>query len=142
MLYNSLQNTTFFIFPQEFLNLAKKKNKRKKSPKTKSASDSDSESDSEDLNKRAKNDDDGGDGSPRRVEKQEVAKNNSEPEEGEVSDSSSSEEEFNDGYDDQLMGDEEDRARLASLTEKERETEIFKRIEHRELMKKRWVENN
>lgn len=64
-------------------------------------------------------------------------KNNSEPEEGEVSDSSSSEEEFNDGYDDQLMGDEEDRARLASLTEKERETEIFKRIEQRELMKTR-----
>lgn len=54
-----------------------------------------------------------------------------------MSDSSSSEEEFNDGYDDQLMGDEEDRARLASLTEKERETEIFKRIEQRELMKTR-----
>lgn len=72
-------------------------------------------------------------------EKHEAKNNNSEPEEGEVSDSSSSEEEFNDGYDDQLMGDEEDRARLASLTEKERETEIFKRIEHRELMKKRLV---
>lgn len=55
-----------------------------------------------------------------------------------MSDSSSSEEEFNDGYDDQLMGDEEDRARLASLTEKERETEIFKRIEQRELMKTRF----
>ncbi|KAL1517518.1 hypothetical protein ABEB36_001274 [Hypothenemus hampei] len=63
----------------------------------------------------------------------------SEPEEGEVSDTSdSSDEEFNDGYDDQLMGDEEDRARLASLTEKERETEIFKRIEQRELMKTRF----
>lgn len=67
-------------------------------------------------------------------------KENSEPEEGEVSDSSdSSEEEFNDGYDDQLMGDEEDRSRLASLTEKERETELFKRIEQRELMKTRYV---
>lgn len=56
-----------------------------------------------------------------------------------MSDSSSSEEEYNDGYDDQLMGDEEDRARLASLTEKERETEIFKRIEQRELMKTRYL---
>lgn len=37
------------------------------------------------------------------------------------------------------MGDAEDRARLASLTEKERETEIFKRIEQRELMKTRYV---
>lgn len=116
---------------QEFLNLAKKKNKRRKSPKTNSGSESDSQSDiSEKFNKRAKCDDAVSD------QKQE-AKINSEPEEGEVSDSSSSEEEFNDGYDDQLMGDEEDRARLASLTEKERETEIFKRIEHRELMKKR-----
>lgn len=45
---------------------------------------------------------------------------------GEVSDSDgdsseSSEEEFNDGYDDKLMGDAEDQARLAQMTEKERE---------------------
>lgn len=119
------------LFSQEFLNLAKKKNKRKKSPKTKSGSESESDSETEQSKKRAKND------SVSSSEDKQEAKNNSEPEEGEVSDSSSSEEEFNDGYDDQLMGDEEDRARLASLTEKERETEIFKRIEHRELMKKR-----
>ncbi|XP_015184359.1 PREDICTED: RNA polymerase-associated protein RTF1 homolog [Polistes dominula] len=67
----------------------------------------------------------------------------SEPEEGEVSDSDasvsdSSQEEFNDGYDDKLMGDAEDQARLAQMTEKEREQEIFKRIEHREIMKTRF----
>ncbi|XP_014206149.1 RNA polymerase-associated protein RTF1 homolog [Copidosoma floridanum] len=68
----------------------------------------------------------------------------SEPEEGEVSDSDasddsdSSQEEFNDGYDDRLMGDAEDQARLAQMTEKEREQEIFKRIEQREIMKTRF----
>lgn len=36
------------------------------------------------------------------------------------------------------MGDDADRMRLEALTEKERETEIFKRIERREVMKKRW----
>lgn len=37
------------------------------------------------------------------------------------------------------MGDEEDRARLAAMSEKEREQEIFKRIERRDLMKTRFV---
>ncbi|KAH8299676.1 hypothetical protein KR044_004537 [Drosophila immigrans] len=54
------------------------------------------------------------------------------------SSSSSSDSEFDDGYDDDLMGDEEDRKRLNSLSEKERETEIFKRIEQRDLMRTRW----
>uniref|UniRef100_A0AAY4DGZ4 RNA polymerase-associated protein RTF1 homolog n=1 Tax=Denticeps clupeoides TaxID=299321 RepID=A0AAY4DGZ4_9TELE len=71
------------------------------------------------------------------------------PEEGEVSDSesnssssssdsdSSSEEEvFRDGYGDDLMGDEEDRARLEQMTEKEREQELFNRIEKREVLKR------
>lgn len=49
-----------------------------------------------------------------------------------------SEAEFNDGFDEDLMGDTADRARLKSLTEKERETEIFKRIERRDVMKTRW----
>jgi RNA polymerase-associated protein RTF1 len=58
--------------------------------------------------------------------------------EGSDSDSSAlSQEEFNDGYDENLMGDEEDQARLAQMTEKEREQEIFKRIEQREVMKTR-----
>ncbi|KAL4656207.1 hypothetical protein GN956_G5643 [Arapaima gigas] len=73
------------------------------------------------------------------------------PEEGEVSDSesnssssssdsdSSSEDEvFRDGYDDDLMGDEEDRARLEQMTEKEREQELFNRIEKREVLKRRF----
>lgn len=64
---------------------------------------------------------------------------------GEVSDSEGSDsdlsdmsqEEFNDGYDENLMGDEEDQRRLAQMTEKEREQEIFTRIEQRERMKTR-----
>ncbi|KAF4520734.1 hypothetical protein B566_EDAN004854 [Ephemera danica] len=72
-------------------------------------------------------------------EEEEEKQKSSEPEEGEVSDSGGesdysdsselSQEEFNDGYDENLMGDEEDQARLAQMTEKEREQEIFKRIE-------------
>lgn len=53
------------------------------------------------------------------------------------SDSDDSDEEFNDGYDENLMGDEEDQARLAQMTEKEREQEIFNRIEKREVLKTR-----
>ncbi|XP_012678871.1 RNA polymerase-associated protein RTF1 homolog [Clupea harengus] len=73
------------------------------------------------------------------------------PEEGEVSDSdsnssssssdsdsSSEDEEFRDGYGDDLMGDEEDRARLEQMTEKEREQELFNRIEKREVLKRRF----
>lgn len=56
------------------------------------------------------------------------------------SDSDSSEDEvFKDGYDDDLMGDAEDRARLEQMTEKEREQELFNRIEKREVLKRRWV---
>lgn len=58
------------------------------------------------------------------------------------SDSDSSEDEvFRDGYDDDLMGDAEDRARLEQMTEKEREQELFNRIEKREVLKRRWVGN-
>ncbi|XP_022910236.1 RNA polymerase-associated protein Rtf1 [Onthophagus taurus] len=130
----------------QFLNLAKKKTK-KKSPKSNgSISNSDSESEDENpkTSKRSKRESKSSSGEEEEAETNNkssspAAKENSETEEGEVSDSSDySEEEFNDGYDDQLMGDEEDRARLASLTEKERETEIFKRIEQRELMKTRF----
>lgn len=68
-------------------------------------------------------------------------KSDSELEEGEVTDSDSSDmsrEEFNDGYGEDFMGDEEDRRRLEQMTEKEREQEIFKRIEAREVMKTRF----
>ncbi|KAG8449696.1 hypothetical protein GDO86_016369 [Hymenochirus boettgeri] len=73
------------------------------------------------------------------------------PEEGEVSDSdsnssssssdsesSSEDEEFCDGYGEDFMGDEEDRARLEQMTEKEREQELFNRIEKREVLKRRF----
>uniref|UniRef100_A0A671L2P9 Plus3 domain-containing protein n=1 Tax=Sinocyclocheilus anshuiensis TaxID=1608454 RepID=A0A671L2P9_9TELE len=73
------------------------------------------------------------------------------PEEGEVSDSDSNssssssdsdsseeDEVFRDGYGDDLMGDEEDRARLEQMTEKEREQELFNRIEKREVLKRRF----
>lgn len=71
---------------------------------------------------------------------------------GEVSDSesnssssssdSSEDEVFRDGYDDDLMGDAEDRARLEQMTEKEREQELFNRIEKREVLKRRSVDTN
>ncbi|XP_038158677.1 RNA polymerase-associated protein RTF1 homolog isoform X2 [Cyprinodon tularosa] len=55
------------------------------------------------------------------------------------SDSDSSEDEvFKDGYDDDLMGDAEDRARLEQMTEKEREQELFNRIEKREVLRRRF----
>ncbi|KAM9034337.1 RNA polymerase-associated protein RTF1 homolog [Sarcophilus harrisii] len=73
------------------------------------------------------------------------------PEEGEVSDSdshssfsssdsdsSSEDEEFHDGYGEDLMGDEENRARLEQMTEKEREQELFNRIEKREMLQRRY----
>lgn len=60
---------------------------------------------------------------------------------GEESDDSSDDEwkkEFEDGYDDDMMGDEEDRANLAAMTDKDRESEIFKRIERRDALKARF----
>lgn len=47
-------------------------------------------------------------------------------------------EEFSDGYDENLLGDEEDRRRLAQMTEKEREQELFNRSERRETLKTRF----
>ncbi len=61
---------------------------------------------------------------------------------GEVSDSESDDsnsegERFDDGYDEDLMGDEADRQKLAQMTEMEREKEIFNRLEKREILKTR-----
>lgn len=53
-------------------------------------------------------------------------------------DSSSSNDEFDDGYGDDLMGNEADRNYLEKLSEKERETELFKRAERRDQLKRRW----
>uniref|UniRef100_H2Z3Z7 RNA polymerase-associated protein RTF1 homolog n=1 Tax=Ciona savignyi TaxID=51511 RepID=H2Z3Z7_CIOSA len=46
--------------------------------------------------------------------------------------------EFDDGYDSELVGDEEDRARLENMTEKEREQELYNRLEKREALQKRF----
>lgn len=68
----------------------------------------------------------------------------SEPEEGEVSDSEdgamsdSDSEEYDDGWDENLMGDDADKKRLEAMTEKEREQELFNRIEKREALKTRF----
>lgn len=56
--------------------------------------------------------------------------------EGEIEDDESRE--FDDGLDENLMGDEEDRRRLAQMTEKEREQELFNRSEKRESAKIRF----
>jgi len=60
---------------------------------------------------------------------------------GEVSDSGeeSEEHQFNDGYDENLIRDEEDKQQLEMMTEKEREQELFDRLERRQLLKTRWV---
>ena len=54
-----------------------------------------------------------------------------------MSDISDDEPQFKDGYDENLMGDDEDKARLAQMTEMEREQEIFNRLEKREVAKTR-----
>ena len=46
---------------------------------------------------------------------------------------------FDDGLDENLIGDEEDKKRLEQMNEKEREQEIFNRLEKREAMRTRYV---
>ena len=47
--------------------------------------------------------------------------------------------EFDDGLDENLIGDEHDKKRLEQMTEKEREQEIFNRLEKREAMRTRYI---
>ncbi|EDO44107.1 predicted protein, partial [Nematostella vectensis] len=54
------------------------------------------------------------------------------------SSSGEEEEQYNDGWDDNLMGDEADREMLGRMTEKEREQEIYNRVEKREALKTRF----
>lgn len=86
---------------------------------------------------------------PIQIQPQQVAidGNKSDLEEGQLSsdsasgdedDESSSNSEFDDGYGDDLMGNEQDRDYLEKLSEKERETELFKRGERRDELKRRW----
>ena len=51
-------------------------------------------------------------------------------------------EEFDDGLDEDLVGDDDDRKKLAGMTEREREEELFKRAEKREEARKRFVRLN
>lgn len=130
-------------------------NEQRKTKKTKAASLSDDSEDDEirdDVEQRnGETEQEEEIPAPVKQDKEKVQKSivadDSEPEEGQLtsddsdSDGSSSDgssSEFNDGYDENLMGDAEDRARLEALTEKERETEIFKRIERRDMMRTRW----
>jgi hypothetical protein len=46
--------------------------------------------------------------------------------------------EFSDGFESDLMGDDEDRQQLEAMNEKERETELFKRAERRDMLKHQW----
>ena len=46
--------------------------------------------------------------------------------------------EFDDGLDSDLIGDDDDRDALEEMTEKQREEELFKRAERREELKKRF----
>ena len=62
---------------------------------------------------------------------------------GEVSDSDKGSDgdidKFDDGLDENLIGDEEDKKRLEQMTEKEREQEIFNRLEKRDAMRTRYT---
>ena len=116
----------------ELLSLAKKKKSKVRSDRSSSSS-QESDSDHDDSKKEKV--------TKRKKPEKNITRRNSELEEGEVTDSELSDfsqEEFNDGYGSDLMGDDEDRARLGQMTEKEREQEIFKRIEAREVMKTRF----
>lgn len=80
---------------------------------------------------------------PSPVKQYPVDGNKSDLEEGQISsdddsNSSSSNSEFDDGYGADLMGNEIDRSYLERLSEKERETELFKRAERRDQLKRRW----
>merc|ERR1712008_464504 len=95
---------------------------KKSSPKH---NESDSESEEEKETKRK----------PKKIPKK-GKKKKDESEEGEISSNDSTKEEFDDGLDEDLIGDSEDRARLEKMTEREREEELFKRAETREGEKK------
>jgi len=57
---------------------------------------------------------------------------------GSSSDEETWRDQFDDGLNDELIGDEDDKRMLEDMTEKEREEEIFKRAEKREELKKRF----
>eukprot|EP00090_Calanus_glacialis_P047116 TRINITY_DN9579_c0_g1_i1.p1 TRINITY_DN9579_c0_g1~~TRINITY_DN9579_c0_g1_i1.p1 ORF type:complete len:656 (-),score=273.09 TRINITY_DN9579_c0_g1_i1:250-2217(-) len=137
---NSNSESDSDLSESEFKNLAKKP--KLDTDQAKSLSASPKKSSSSSSSSSGSGDEWDGDGeSPRKKKlskKKGDKRSNSEVEEGEVSDSDSDIGEFDDGLDDELMGDEEDRKRLEEMNEKEREEEIFKRAEKREMLKKRY----
>lgn len=71
--------------------------------------------------------------------KKKASKKKESEEDGEISGSNDSgKEEFDDGLDEDLIGDDKDREMLANMTERAREEELFKRAENREALKKRF----
>ena len=107
-----------------------KKTKRTKKASPRSSPNADSDSEEDEPKKRP-------------AAKRPPAKKKSkkqESEEGEISseDNNSDMEEFDDGYDENLIGDDDDRAKLETMTEREREEILFKRAEDREYAKKQF----
>jgi len=85
--------------------------------------------------------DSGSDSESEENSKQQVRKKKSpspEPERNKESIAAENNDQFDDGLDDDLIGDEEDRKMLEEMTEKEREEELFRRAERREELKKRF----
>jgi len=72
-----------------------------------------------------------------------ISSSSSSEEEGEINDekktllSSPDDSPFDDGLDDDMMGDENDRQNMRRMTEKEREQELYNRMEKREALKTR-----
>ena len=104
------------------------------------SSDSSSSSDEDDGDWNEKKKSNKSKAKPKKVVKKSVKieEEFEEKEEGEVEDDDEDVEEFNDGYDENLMGDEDDQKRLSLMTEKEREQELFNRSEKREVLKTRF----
>jgi RNA polymerase-associated protein RTF1 len=117
----------------------------KTSPKGNNTAYSSSSSDDDDTEwgkKNKKSNGKRGKKSAKSCKKIKASKSDDEREEGELDDDEDNfddeMEEFNDGFDENLMGDEEDQKRLASMTDVQREQELFNRSEKREVLRTRF----
>lgn len=106
---------------------------KRSSPRQKSDSDSEDEEAETNRSRRSQP-------AAKRGPKKKSSKKKESEEDGEISsaDDDSNKEEFDDGLDEDLIGDDADRANLEKMTEREREEELFKRAENREALKKRF----
>lgn len=145
-------------FEEELKSLAKRSRQAQENSKPQKSGDSDSDLDSsEGSDDEWTMDSENGKGKGKAKAKEKVKKGgkkaasssassseeSGETSSGESSSSSSSsedeeDEQYHDGWDDNLMGDEADRERLEKMTEKEREQELFNRVEKREALKTRF----